>query len=87
MKKYIGIKKTVSEIKSIAGFSHGEYMEVFYDKASGNVWTVLQASFGENSWTEYDDENIIKVGNFSKPITQKELAAEIEKAVALQEAF
>lgn len=38
------------------------------------VWTVFQCSLGHNSWTEYHDENIVKICNTDEHMTMQEIA-------------
>lgn len=79
-----GLKMT--GIKTVAGESYnyghsGEYLELFYDCATGEVWTVYQYSLGQNSWTVYHDPSIIKIGNISRKVTMQEVADMIFESV------
>lgn len=79
--KMKGIKAAVGEIPT-GGYYSGEYAEVFYDKASGEVWANYQCSLGQNTWTVYDDRDVIKIGNYSKKTTMQQLADDIYETVS-----
>lgn len=68
-----GIKKASGATQDY-GYYSGSYDELFYDRSSGEVWTVYQYSLGQNSWTEYHDPSIIKLGNTSEHMTMQEIA-------------
>lgn len=80
MRKFKGIKKAVSEIKDCRS-SAGMYYEVFYDKKEDEVFTKVQVDFGHTWNTEYDDDNIIKIGNFDSYVSMAELKSLIEKSI------
>lgn len=71
--KMTGLKKASGETRNY-GFYSPEYNEIFYDRATGEVWTVYQHSLGHNSWTEYHDPNVIKICNTSQHLTMQEIA-------------
>lgn len=58
---------------------NGYYVEVFYDIAEDAVYSHAQCSLGFNSWTEYHDPDVIKIGNFVKRVSKKRLIEIIEK--------
>lgn len=80
MRKFKGIKKAVSEIKDCRS-SVGMYYEVFYDLGEDEVFTKVQVDFGHTWNTEYDDDKIIKVGNFDSYVSMAELKSLIEKSI------
>lgn len=80
MRKFKGIKKAVSEIKDCRS-SVGMYYEVFYDLGEDEVFTKVQVDFGHTWNTEYDDDKIIKVGNFDSYVSMAELKSLIEKGI------
>ena len=59
----------------------GGYTEIFYDKSSGDVWTVDQVSLGQNSWTAYKSRSIIKVCNTDVHLTMQQIADMIHEVV------
>ena len=65
----------------------GGYTEIFYNRDSGEVWTVDQVSLGHNSWTKYDDPAIIKVTETETHMTMQAIADAIACAVTTQEAI
>lgn len=75
-----GLKKASGETKDLSGYYTGAYVELFYDRSTGEIWTVYQFSLGQNSWTEYHDKNIIKTGNISIPKTMQQIADMIYEA-------
>lgn len=72
--KMTGIKAAAGATKGLQGCYNGVYEELFYDRRTGEVWTVTQASFGHNSWTEYHDKQIIKICNLDDHKTMQEIA-------------
>lgn len=71
--KIKGLKKASGETCNWNSRSGG-YTEIFYNRDSGEVWTVDQVSIGHNSWTEYDDPAIIKVAETETHMTMQEIA-------------
>lgn len=72
-----GLKKASGNTKTLRGYHSGEYVELFFNRATGEVWTKYQYSLGQNARTVYDDANVVKVGNFFTPTTMQEIAAAI----------
>ncbi len=68
-----GIKKASKETVNWDARSCG-YVELFYNKKMGFVWAVTQISIGQNSWTRYDDPDVIKIMNTTKHMTMQEIA-------------
>lgn len=75
-----GIKQASGETANYDAWAP-EYDEIFYNCATGDVWTVYQYSLGQNSWTEYRDRDIIKIGNTQCHMTMQEIADAIWEAV------
>lgn len=80
MRKFKGIKKVVSEIKNCRS-SVGMYYEVFYDAGKDVVFSKIQVGFGHTWNTEYQDPNIIKIGNFDSHVSMAELKSLIEENI------
>jgi|GEM_PF-732220 len=59
----------------------GGYTEIFYDRNSGEVWTVDQISLGHNSWTSYRDPDIIKICETERHMTMAEIREAIAEAL------
>lgn len=78
--KINGLKKASGETKNY-GYYSGKYVEIFYDKGTGEVLTKFQYSLGQNTWTEYHDSNIIKVCNASMHMTMQEIADKIAERI------
>lgn len=77
--KIKGLKKASGETVNWPLYSGG-YTEIFYDRSTGEVWTIDQVSLGENSWTAYDDPEVIKVCNTSIHMTMQQIADAIWEA-------
>ena len=75
-----GLKKASGETKNYGAYSP-TYAEVFYDKSTGEIWTRYHYSLGQNSWTQYDDPNVIRVCTTSKHLTMQAIADMIADAV------
>ncbi len=80
--KMTGLKAASGDTKSLRGYYSGSYVEVFFDRQTGEVWTKYQYSLGQNSWTVYHDDNVVKIGNFSAPATMQEIADAIASRLA-----
>lgn len=64
----------------------GGYTEIFYNTKTGEVWTVDQVSFGQSTYTVYDDPSVIKVTNTEVKMTMQEIADAIYLAVCKRNA-
>lgn len=78
--KMVGLKKASGNTCNY-GYYSGKYDEIFYDRSSGEVWTVYQYSLGQNSWTEHHDPDIIKICNASDHMTMQEIADAIAETI------
>lgn len=76
-----GLKKIAGESKHLTGYYSGQYLQINYDRTTGKTWTDFHCSFGQNSWTQYHDSNIINCGNISEPMTMVQIRKIIERAV------
>lgn len=72
--KMIGIRKAAGETKTLRGYYSGEYVELFYDRADGEVITIYQYSLGQNTWTQFHDRSVVKICNLSEPYTMQQIA-------------
>jgi hypothetical protein len=71
--KIKGLKTVCSESKTLPGMMTGCYLQLNYDMKKHEVFTNLHCSLGHNSWTRYDDENIIVIGNIDGPMSMKDI--------------
>lgn len=60
----------------------GLYVEIFYNKDTGEVWAVEQQS---GSWGRYKYEGIVRVCGTNRHMTMQEIADEIPDALFLGE--
>ena len=68
-----GLKKASGCTENYGPYS-GSYVEIFYCKTSGDVLVNYQYSLGHNSWTVYDDPDIVKICNTSRHMTMQQIA-------------
>ena len=54
------------------GSRTGEYAEIFYDKATGEVWGAYH--WDREEWTVYHDADVIKVGITTRFKTPQQIA-------------
>lgn len=71
--KINGLKAASGYTENYSHYS-GSYVELFYDKSSGDVWGKFQHSLGQNSWTDYHDPDVIKVCTTSRHMTMQQIA-------------
>ena len=76
-----GLRKTAGETKGLQGYYSGQYLQISYDMATGDIYTNYHCSFGQNSWSEYHDSDIIRICNASDPMTMQDIADAIYEAV------
>ena len=69
-----GLRKVAGETHGLEGFYSPEYLELFYDMATGDVWTEYHYSIGHNSWTEYHDPAIVNCGIICEKLSMQEIA-------------
>lgn len=76
-----GLKKIAGETKDLKGFYSGEYLQLNYNKKTGEAWTDYFCSLGQNSWKEYHNSDIINCGNISEKKTMQEIKEMIHVAL------
>lgn len=62
------------------GSRTGEYVEIFYDKSTGDVW--CKYHWAREEWTVYHDADVTKVGIAVRYKTQQQIADMIADAMA-----
>lgn len=82
--KIKGIKKIAGESKGLEGYYSGHYLQLNYDKKTGEAWTDEHVSFGQNNWTEYNDSSIINCGNICEPVTMEEIRKMIKDKLEMK---
>lgn len=65
------------------GSRTGEYMEIFYDKSTGDVWGKYH--WDREEWTVYHDEDVTKVGIATRYKTQQQIADMIDNTLTEDE--
>ena len=85
--KMSGLRKVAGETKSLSGPYSPEYLQLNYDRSTGEVWTDFFYDLGHNNWQEYHDENVLRCGNLSSPHTMQEIADVIHDAVQFASFF
>ena len=75
-----GLKKASGYTEDYGSYS-GRYVEIFYDRSTGEVLGNFQCSLGQNSWTEYHDPTVVKICNASRHMTMQEIADEIHRVI------
>lgn len=65
------------------GSRTGEYMEIFYDKSTGDVWGKYH--WDREEWTVYHDEDVTKVGLAIRFKTPQQIADMIAETLAEEE--
>ena len=68
-----GLKKVLGETKSLRGYYDSIYLQLCYDKANDEVFTIQHCDFGHSCQTYFDDEDIINICNLCEPHTMKEI--------------
>lgn len=82
-----GLKETSGKTKDYGSYS-GHYVEIFYDRKTGEVWGIEQFSLGHNTWTEYRNPSIIGVCNATMHMTMQMIADTIKQRIdSIQEAY
>lgn len=83
--KMHGLRKAAGETKSLSGPYSPEYLQLNYDRSTGEVWTDFFFSIGHNDWAVYHDENVLNCGNLCAPHTMQEIADYVRHAVRVDE--
>ena len=65
------------------GSRTGEYMEIFYDKSTGEVWGKYH--WDREEWTVYHDDDVIKVGIAVRYKSQQQIADMIAETLTTEE--
>lgn len=80
--KMTGLRAASGDTKDLRGYYSGEYVELFYDRSTGEVWTKYHYSLGQNSWTESHDSNVLKICTISEPTTMQQIADRIAESLS-----
>lgn len=87
--KMVGLKEAASETKYLAncgGYLGGHYVQISYDRVTGEILTNYHCSLGQNEWSAYHDKDIITIGNVSEPVTMQTIADMIADAIEHRDA-
>lgn len=69
------------------GYYSGQYVQISYDRNTGDVLADYHYSLGQNSWTRYHDPAIITVATTADHMTMQEIADAIAQAVRERAAY
>ena len=75
--KMVGLKAAAGDTKCLAncgGYYSGHYIQISYDRVTGEILTTYLYFLGQNEWSVYHDPNVITIGNVSAPITMQGIA-------------
>lgn len=75
--KFIGIRQVASETKLLKDETGGKYMQLNYNTTTGSCWVDWLYGYAGNSFSQYDDPDIITCGYIYRPLTQKEIKEKI----------
>ncbi|WP_298595718.1 hypothetical protein [uncultured Mitsuokella sp.] len=75
-RKLRGLKKAVGRMTA-ENLSNGFYVQVHYDVEDDVVLAHEFVSFGHNSFTDYENENIIFIGDYDERVTMAKLRSDI----------
>lgn len=78
-----GLEAASAETKSLRGSNDAEYAELFYQTSTGEVWAKYHFSPGQNNWTEYEDPDIVKIGNVVRYATPQKIADLVAETMAI----
>lgn len=62
------------------GYYSGHYVQISYDRNTGDILANYHYSLGQNSWTQYHDPAIITVAMASNHMTMQAIADAIARA-------
>ena len=65
------------------GSRTGEYVEIFYDKSTGDVW--CKYHWDREEWTVYHDDDVTNVGIAVRYKTQQQIADMIAETLTMEE--
>ena len=71
--KMTGLKKAAGYTENYGAYS-GHYVQISYDKNTGEILTDYHYSIGQNAWTAYHDRNIITICYTSNKMTMQQIA-------------
>ena len=72
-----------SEYTRGLGSRTGEYMEIFYDKSTGEVWGKYH--WDREEWTVYHDDDVIRVGITNRFASKQRIADMIARTLTEDE--
>ena len=76
--KITGLKKIAGESKTLSGFYSGEYLQINYNKKTGETWSDHFVDLGHSWKTTYHDPDIIHCGVIYEHVTMKDIREKIE---------
>lgn len=67
--------------------SEGKYVQIDFDRNTGEVLTSFHVSLGQNSWTEYHDPDVIHICTTHRHMSTKAIERKIKKELELLERY
>lgn len=61
------------------------YYGLFYDRSTGEVWTVYHSNNPLSSWTEYRDDDVLSLGAVSRHVSAQWIADLIDEAIDIDD--
>lgn len=80
MKEIKGIEKVVEESQNLRGYESGFYLQLNYNKETGEVWVDELVDYGHNRYVRYDNPNIVGCGDLCSPVTAERVRELVEEA-------
>lgn len=80
--KMVGLREAAGRTKGLKENYSGYYIQISYNTRTGEILLNEHCSLGQNSWSVYDDSDIISVCNVSSPISMQGISNMIAEAVA-----
>ena len=77
--KMVGLRKACSETKWLDHARCGGYVQIFYDRRNGTV--IAHSHEGRQSWTVYENKDIVLVTGVEYSMTMQEIADAIDWTV------
>ena len=82
-----GLREAFDETKDLTGYDSGQYVQISYNRKTGDILTYCHYSLGHNDWIMYRDPNIVTVCTASNPMPMQEIADAIYETVEMAKKY